>query len=159
MQFELEDPMLKKVLVASVVGAVVVSSGCSKVDPNSPVQQRKTIFKKMVKTNEELGGMVRGRIAFDAKRFQSLSETLSDLSRQPWPLFVEFNAAASGEKTMAADALWHDKAGFEREQTHFVEMVAQLKTAAGSGKLDVVRPAFQAVEASCKQCHKAYRTE
>ncbi len=153
--------MLNKVVNGLAVACVVALtvSGCGKVDPNSPVQQRKAIFKKMVKTNEELGGMVRGRIAFDAKRFQSLSETLFDLSSQPWPLFVEFNTPPSGEKTMAAEGLWHDKAGFEREQTHFVEVVSQLKAASASGKMDVIRPAFQAVEASCKQCHKAFRTE
>ncbi|RZI79389.1 MAG: cytochrome c, partial [Pseudomonas sp.] len=35
--------------------------GCDRVDPNSPLGQRKAIFKQMLNTSEDLGGMLRGR--------------------------------------------------------------------------------------------------
>jgi cytochrome c556 len=40
--------------------ACLTLSACGGVDPNSPLGQRKAIFKQMLKTGEDLGGMLRG---------------------------------------------------------------------------------------------------
>ena len=45
-----------------VLLACLTLSACGGVDPNSPLGQRKAIFKQMLKTGEDLGGMLRGRI-------------------------------------------------------------------------------------------------
>jgi len=52
-----------------VLLACLTLSACGGVDPNSPLGQRKAIFKQMLKTGEDLGGMLRGRIPFDGPKF------------------------------------------------------------------------------------------
>ena len=52
-----------------VLLACLTLSACGGVDPNSPLGQRKAIFKEMLKTSEDLGGMLRGRVTFDGQRF------------------------------------------------------------------------------------------
>jgi len=63
--------MLKRltvvVLAALALGGAL--SGCDRVDPNSPLGKRKVIFKDMLKTSEDLGGMLRGRLPFDGVKF------------------------------------------------------------------------------------------
>ena len=69
--------------------ACLMLSACGGVDPNSPLGQRKTIFKQMLKTNEELGGMLRGRVPFDGARFAEGALQLDQLSHEPWKHFPQ----------------------------------------------------------------------
>ena len=54
--------MKRKTLFLIVLALAL--SGCGGVDPNSPQGQRQSIFKQMLKVSEDLGGMLRGRLAF-----------------------------------------------------------------------------------------------
>ena len=74
--------MLKRLLV--LVLACLTLSACGGVDPNSPLGQRKAIFKHMLNTSEELGGMLRGRLAFDGPRFSEGAVKLDALAHEPW---------------------------------------------------------------------------
>ena len=47
---------------------VLLLAGCGGVDPDSPMGKRQVIFKRVLWTSEGLGGMMRGRIAFDGRR-------------------------------------------------------------------------------------------
>ncbi len=55
--------MLKCFTVLLLAGLTLAA--CDRVDPNSPLGQRKAIFKQMLKTSEDMGGMLRGRLPFD----------------------------------------------------------------------------------------------
>ena len=83
--------MLKRltvvVLAAVALGAAL--SGCERVDPNSPLGKRKVIFKDMLKTSEDLGGMLRGRLPFDGVKFAGGALQLDNLSHQPWQHFPQ----------------------------------------------------------------------
>ena len=73
--------MFKRMTVILV--ACLALSACGGVDPNSPLGQRKAIFKQMLKTSEDLGGMLRGRLAFDGQKFADGAVKLDALSHQP----------------------------------------------------------------------------
>ncbi len=73
--------MLKRLTV--VLLAALALSGCDRVDPNSPLGKRKVIFKDMLKTSEDLGGMLRGRLPFDGLKFADGALKLDSLSHQP----------------------------------------------------------------------------
>src|SRR5690606_41489160 len=73
---------LKIVGVALLAAGVLV--GCDRVDPNSPLGKRTAIFKEMMKTSEDLGGMLRGRLAFNEAKFIEGAAQLDEISRQPW---------------------------------------------------------------------------
>ena len=50
--------------------------GCDSVDPNSPLGKRQALFKEMLRTSEDLGGMLRGRLPFDEQAF---AQALGDM--------------------------------------------------------------------------------
>lgn len=76
---------LKSLLVVLLAG--VALSGCHRMDPNSPEAKRQAIFKEMLRTSEDMGGMLRGRLPFDAEKFRAGSAKLHQLADQPWQYF------------------------------------------------------------------------
>ena len=139
-----------------VLLACLMLSACGGVDPNSPLGQRKAIFKQMLKTGEDLGGMLRGRIAFDGQKFADGAVKLDALSREPWKHFPQVREE---DHTSAKDNVW-------QQQARFQEMSRDLETATGElviasqvqpYKVSNLGPAVQKVEDACSACHKQFR--
>ena len=131
-------------------------SACGGVDPNSPLGQRKAIFKQMLNTGEDLGGMLRGRIAFDGQKFADGAVKLDALSREPWKHFPQVREE---DHTSAKDNVW-------QQQARFQEMSRDLEAATGElviasqvqhYKVSNLGPAVQKVEDACSACHKQFR--
>ncbi|CAI8721916.1 Cytochrome c [Pseudomonas sp. IT-P253] len=145
---------LKKLSV--VLLACLTLSACGGVDPNSPLGQRKAIFKQMLKTGEDLGGMLRGRIPFDGPKFAAGAEKLDALSHEPWKHFPQVREE---DHTSAKDNVW-------QQQARFQEMARNLEGATGElvmtskvepYKVSNLGPAVQKVEDACSACHKQFR--
>lgn len=139
-----------------VLLACLTLSACGGVDPNSPLGQRKAIFKQMLKTSEDLGGMLRGRIAFDGGRFADGAVKLDALSREPWKHFPQVREE---DHTSAKDDVW-------QQQTRFQELARNLEAATSDlviaskvqpYKASNLGPAVQKVEDACSACHKEFR--
>ncbi|KAA0978339.1 cytochrome c [Pseudomonas sp. ANT_H12B] len=139
-----------------VLLACLTLSACGGVDPNSPLGQRKAIFKQMLKTSEDLGGMLRGRIPFDGPKFADGAVKLDALSREPWKHFPQVREE---DHTSAKDNVW-------QQQARFQEMVHTLEAATGElviaskvqpYKVSNLGPAVQKVEDACSACHKEFR--
>ncbi|WP_223518166.1 c-type cytochrome [Pseudomonas sp. GL-B-19] len=139
-----------------VLLACLMLSACGGVDPNSPLGQRKAIFKQMLQTGEDLGGMLRGRIAFDGPKFANGAVKLDALSREPWKHFPQVREE---DHTSAKDNVW-------QQQTRFQEMSRNLEAATGElviasqvqpYKASNLGPAVQKVEDACSACHKQFR--
>lgn len=110
----------------------------------------------MLKTNEELGGMLRGRIPFDGARFAEGAVKLDQLSREPWK---HFPPVREQDHTSALDEVW-------QKQARFQELARSLETATAelvvASKVQPYRasqlgPAVQQVEDACSACHKEFR--
>ncbi|MGH8379549.1 c-type cytochrome [Pseudomonas sp.] len=146
--------MLKRLSV--VVLACLTLTACGGVDPNSPLGQRKTIFKQMLKTSEDLGGMLRGRLAFDGQKFADGAIKLDNLSREPWKHFPQVR---EDDETSARAEVWE-------KQVRFQDLARQLETATGElvavtrtqplQAADLAAPTDK-VEAACKACHTEFR--
>ena len=139
-----------------VLLACLTLSACGGVDPNSPLGQRKAIFKQMLKTSEDLGGMLRGRIPFDGGRFAEGAVKLDTLSREPWKHFPQVREE---DHTSAKDDVW-------QQQARFQELARSLEAATGElvvvskvqpYKASNLGPAVQKVEDACSACHKEFR--
>lgn len=146
--------MLKRLTV--VVLACLTLTACGGVDPNSPLGQRKAIFKQMLKTSEDLGGMLRGRIPFDGPRFTEGALKLDALAHEPWKHFPQVKES---NQTSATDDVW-------QKQAHFQELARELEAATGElvvisqvqpYKASNLAPAVKKVEDTCSACHKAFR--
>lgn len=146
--------MLKRLSV--VLLTCLTLTACGGVDPNSPLGQRKTIFKQMLKTSEDLGGMLRGRLAFDGQKFADGAVKLDTLSREPWKHFPQVR---EDDETAARAEVWE-------KQARFQDLARQLEAATGElvavTRIQPLKPAALAaptdkVEAACKACHTEFR--
>lgn len=146
--------MFKRLTV--LLFACLTLTACGGVDPDSPLGQRKAIFKQMLKTSEDLGGMLRGRIPFDGPRFTEGAVRLDALAHEPWKHFAQVKES---DQTNATDEVW-------QKQAHFHELARQLEAATGElvavsqlqpYKASNLTPAVQKVEDTCSACHKAFR--
>lgn len=139
-----------------VLLACLTLSACGGVDPNSPLGQRKAIFKQMLKASEDLSGMLKGRVAFDGQRFTDGATKLDSLSREPWK---HFPAVKEADNSSAKGDVW-------QKQAHFQDLVSSLESATGElvlatnakpFKASTLNPAVQKVQDACEACHKEFR--
>ncbi|RJG12444.1 cytochrome c [Pseudomonas cavernicola] len=146
---------LKKLSLALL--ACLTLTACGGVDPNSPLGKRQAIFKQMLKTSEDFGGMLRGRIPFDGARFTAGAIKLDSLSQQPWQHFPQVKET---DKTSAKPEVWESQARFQELARQLEGATAALVVATTQQPLDPVKlgPPVQAVEDACETCHKAFRT-
>ncbi|WP_028238452.1 c-type cytochrome [Stutzerimonas azotifigens] len=144
-----------KLTAAALLAALAVTA-CDRVDPNSPLGKRTAIFKEMLKTSEDLGGMLRGRLAFEPQAFAEGAAHLDQLSRQPWQYFPEVK---DDERSSARDDVWEKQERFKALARDLEQRTAALVEAAGRQPLtpdQVVQP-LQRVEDACEACHQAFR--
>ena len=152
---DVEKTVLKKLGV--VLLTCMTLSACGGVDPDSPLGQRKAIFKQMLKTSEDLGGMLRGRVAFDGQRFSDGALKLDGLAHEPWKHFPQVKEA---DHTSAKDDVWQKQKRFEELARSLESATAELVTASNERpfKNSTLTPAMSKVEAACEACHKEFRS-
>ncbi len=139
-----------------VLLACLTLSACGGVDPSSPLAQRKAIFKDMLKTSEDMSGMLRGRVAFDGQRFSEGAIKLDSLSHQPWKHFPQVKET---DHTSATDAVWQKQARFQELARSLESATAELVVASEERpfKSSTLTPAMNKVQAVCEACHKEFR--
>lgn len=135
--------------------AVFVLAGCDRIDPNSPLGKRKAIYQQMLDTKEDLGGMLRGRLAFDPQGFIDGAAKLDELSRQPWQYYPEVKE----DQSDAREDVWQQQERFNQMARELEANTAALVAATAQSPVsaDSVAPAFQRVEDACEACHKEFR--
>lgn len=141
----------------SLLVLALALSACGGVDPNSPQGQRQTIFKQMLKVSEDLGGMLRGRVAFKEQRFVQGAAELDQLTRTPWQHFPQIKE--EGGESRAKDEVWQRQARFQELARAMEASTAALATATLVRPLqaETLSAPMQRVEDSCKACHEEFR--
>ncbi|HEY0286912.1 MAG TPA: cytochrome c [Pseudomonas sp.] len=136
--------------------ACLMLSACGGVDPNSPLGQRKAIFKEMLKTSEDMGGMLRGRVAFDGQRFAEGAVKLDGLSHEPWK---HFPAVREADHSSAKDDVWQKQARFQVLASSLESATGELVIASQARPFQksILSPAMDKVEGACDACHKEFR--
>jgi cytochrome c556 len=139
-----------------VLFACLALAGCNRVDPNSPMGKRQVIFKQMLKTSEQLGGMLRGRVKFDAPTFAASASLLASLAQQPWQHFPQVRDEG---KSSAKDEVWQNQQRFDALAKQLEARTAELQLASGQSPLvpaDLAKP-FKQAENACEACHQEFR--
>ncbi len=149
-----ETVMFKRLTV--VLLATLTLTACERVDPNSPLGQRKAIFKEMLKTSEDLGGMLRGRLPFDGARFAEGAVKLDTLAHEPWQHFPQ---ARDGGDSSARPEVWERQARFHDLARQLESVTGELVGVTRSQPLDAagLKAPMDRVEAACKACHTEFR--
>ena len=139
-----------------VLLACLMLSACGGIDPDSPLGQRKAIFKQMLSTSEELSGMLKGRVPFNGPRFAEAAMQLDALAYQPW---AHFPQVKDSDKTSATDAVWQQQARFEALARELEAATGALVVASQQQPYSAsnLTPAVQKVQDTCSACHKAFR--
>lgn len=135
--------------------ACVLVSACDRVDPDSPLGKRKALFQQMMTLSEDMGGMLRGRLAYDAEAFAAAARELDALAGQPWQHFPSVRE----ENSSARDELW-------QRQERFLQLARDTEAATAALVIAVSQPDVKpsdlraptrAVEDSCEACHQEFR--
>jgi cytochrome c556 len=137
--------------------AMVLSlAACGGVDPDSPLGKRTAIFKQMLNVSEDLGGMLRGRIAYDEQLFVEKAMELDTLSQQPWQ---HFPTVKDDDKTSARDDVWERQERFQELARVLEGTTARLVASTTELPLNqsVLSVRVQAVEDACESCHQEFR--
>jgi cytochrome c556 len=145
-------PLRAYLLVVALLGL----SACGGIDPDSPLGQRKAIFKQMLKTSEDIGGMLRGRLTFDGPKFAEGAVKLDALSHAPWK---HFPPVRESEHTSAKDAVWQRQARFQELAKALETRTGELVVATQQLQLtpvNMIAP-MNNVEDACDACHKEFR--
>ncbi|SHL30331.1 c-type cytochrome [Phytopseudomonas punonensis] len=139
-----------------VVLASVLLNGCGGADSDSPEARRQVVFKQMLLSSEELGGMLRGRLAFRPERFAECARELNNLAALPWQYFP---SPEGDERSTARPEVWDQHARFEAfaQQLQVATEALQLAASMPQVSVDQLQPALWQVEAACKRCHEAFR--
>lgn len=152
---------MPRLLSASLVAiaAAFVLTACNDVPkdnhPGQPVTKRKAVFKQIMRTLEPMGMVARDRKDYDKQEFLTSAQELKQLATQPW---IYFTADSNYPPTRAKAEVWQKPAEFRQAQDKLRSTVDQLAKAAESGNLDIIRPAVNDVEKSCKACHEQFRS-
>lgn len=146
---------MKYPLVLLVLAALGLQ-GCDSVDPNSPLGKRQALFKEMLRTSEDLGGMLRGRLPFDEQAFASGAVRLDELTAQPWQHFPQVRDEGDSR---ARDEVWQRQARFQELADAQMASTRALAEAAARPPLEAktLAPLVARVEADCKACHSEFR--
>ncbi|MDP2829940.1 MAG: cytochrome c [Sulfuricellaceae bacterium] len=143
-------------ILISLVTALALT-GCSEpkdTHPNQPVTKRKAVFKEILRTFEPLGQVVREREDYQPQAFLAGAKELDRLASHPWQFFTP---DSNYPPTRAKTEVWDKPQEFKQAQEQFQAKIASLAKVAESGKIELIRPAFDEVEKSCKSCHQQFR--
>ncbi len=153
--FPAKETMMFKRLSVVLLAALALTA-CDQVDPNSPLGQRKAIFKAMLKTSEDLGGMLRGRLPFDGAKFADGAVKLDGLAHQPWQHFPQVRD--EGDSSARAD-VWERQARFHDLARQLEGVTGELVDVTRSQPLEAaqLKGPMDKVEAACKACHTEFR--
>lgn len=147
---------MKKLTLLSMAAVLTCLSlsAAAEVKPMDAVEYRQGIFKAFKWNFGPMGEMVKGKIEFDAERFNKNANRMVELSSMPWEGFIEGSYASS---TSALPEIATEQALFNEKIDAFQEAIADLAEAAKSNDMKKIGPAFGQAGKSCKSCHDKFK--
>jgi cytochrome c556 len=152
---------MKKILAITAAMLAMTFSSASFAQfakPDDAAKYRQSSLSVMATHFGRVGGMVAGRIPFDAKAAQENMDIAVNMSKLPWAGFGPGGEGAT-IKHRSKPEIWKEQAKFkdlsDKMQAEFIKVQAATKT----GNLDAIKAAFGPAGASCKACHDVYRAD
>ena len=142
------------VLFVSILALSACGGEPPDTGPGQPVAHRRAAFKEILKAFEPMGVMLRAE-EYNSQRFQTLSQQLMTVRDAPWDYF---KAGTQYPPSHSTDAVWNDAAKFAAEKQAFFDATDKLAAVAGTPDEKQVMAAYEAVQNTCKSCHKTFKT-
>lgn len=124
--------------------------------PEDAIKYRQAALTLMGNHFSRIGGMVQGRVPFDAKVAAENAALVAALAKLPGAAFGP--GTDKGLPTRAKAEIWADTPKFLAAYERLLGDVAKLDAAAKTGSLDALKGAFGSTAASCKNCHDNFRS-
>jgi cytochrome c556 len=141
-------------LLATSTLLASVSAQAQFAKPEDAIKYRQNALFVMQQHTARLGGMVNGRVPFDAKVAQDNADIIAVMAKLPWQ---GFGAGTEGGKAKAN--IWTDGAKFKANSDKLGADADRLAAAAKSGNLDQIKAAFGAYAGNCKTCHDEFQSK
>lgn len=154
--------LFTKVAIASVITVLAAGSMANTAKSMKHAQKatelRQSIFSLLGSNMGPLGGMAKGKIAFDAEkvgkhalRINQLSMMIADYTRT--------DTSAHKVKTEALDKIWAEPDNFAKRIKDLTTASANLQKAALSGNEGLIKKAIGGVGKTCGGCHDDFKVE
>ncbi len=150
---------MKKLLAITAAMLAMAFSSASFAQfakPDDAAKYRQSALTVMATHFGRVGGMVAGRIPFDAKVAQENIDIAVAMSKLPWAGFGPSGEGAT-IKNGAKPEIWKEQAKFKEHSEKMQAELVKVQTAAKTGSLDAIKAAFGGAGGSCKACHDAFR--
>jgi len=149
--------MNRGLLLAAGFATALSSSALAQSPFDMPVAARNGIMAVIAINMGTLGGMARGKIAYDADAAQAAANAIHGVSMVDLPsLFPEGSDEMSFDGSRAGIAIFDNPTGFSAEWAQ-VQMAAPILAAEAANGKDAMMAALEGVDATCKSCHKTFR--
>jgi cytochrome c556 len=148
----MENLMLRSLSVCLALAVCSVSA--TAIAASDPILVRQKIMKSSGGAAGVSGGMMKGKIAFDAKVATAAIRTLNAAAYTYGNYFPA--GSDTGMKTRASPKIWQDMAGFEAKLAQF-QKDTDAAAAAKPQDLDAFKAAMGPVFGNCKGCHEVYQ--
>jgi cytochrome c556 len=148
--------MMTVIPARTLLFATVAALPLIAVADSDPREVRHEIMEGVGDAAKPVGEMLKGEAAFDAATLEASLQTFLEASEN----FGEHFPAGTetGMDTLAAPAIWEDRAGFDAALAKLNDAV-ETAIAANAQTLDEARPVMGPVFDACKNCHDTYRLE
>lgn len=147
--------MSYKKLAACMLAASLAATSLA-VASESPQHERHELMEGVGDAAKVVGGMLRGKVAYDAAAAMESLQTFDDASAKFGDLFPA--GTETGEDTEAAPAIWEDRDGFNAALKEWADAV-DTAIAAAPQTLEEGKPVLSPIFQACKGCHDNYRIE
>ncbi len=147
---------LSRTLSAALLSALLLAA-CGEAEdtrPGQPVKTRQDAFKEIIKVFEPMGVMLRGK-HYEEEKFLRLATALHEKRDGPW---AHFGPDTNYPPTKATPLVWQEPERFARQRDGFLKATDELLAAAQSKDQARIQAAYDAVHASCQDCHKPFKT-
>jgi len=138
-----------------LLAVVVVTAWAQDVKPDRAIKYRQGILQAQGWNAGILNAMVKGEKPYSKDEFLLRATYLEELSHMAWEGFIP--GSDQGAPTKAKPEIWTEPAKFKQYQLDLQAATAKLVTAARSGDLAQVKPAFSDVGKACGNCHDDFK--
>jgi cytochrome c556 len=142
------------VVLAVALGAGYALTAFSQVRPDVLVEQREAAMTLLGKYFGPLGGMVQGKVPYNADLVARNAGYLEVLSKMPWD---GFQVSTAKEKSRALPAVYADAAKFKKAAEDMQAAVAKLVSVSKGGDEAATKAAIGEVGKACGGCHDNFR--
>ena len=151
----------KRVITGLILGALasspvaVMSHGKAK----GIVLERHTAMTKIKKAGKSIGEMVRGKRSLDRNEMAAQAAVMSEEAKQVLVLFPDTPESRKGPGNNTKATVWSQKQRFDAIGQDLVKAADGLSSIAATATNKEIKAQYRQIQATCKSCHKTFRTK